>query len=764
MARSEVESPGKMRLFFTRIMRSERTLTLVLIGLVLATYYLGMPLLDQLERNVFDIRYRLRAPLTPSEDIALVVVDDLALEKLGRWPWPRTIYADLVNRLSQAGARVIAFDMTFLEPDTPSSLKVLDSIDSTLSELSIDAPKLKTTMEELRRQEDSDQALATAIETSKAKVVLGYSFAFGSTPLTKSMSLEARAEKVDRIRKSAYTVMRTSPEANLSGLLTASLANPPIKRLTEATKDVGFLTKVTDRDGAVRWAPLMIRCEDKVFPSLPVRAAARFLNLSMITTQISDLGVDGIRLGMEFIRTDEQGRVLINFPGPPGRFPTHSIADVVRGKFPEFTFQNKVVLIGTMASGIRDTFYTPMSSFHPSIDLQAAVLDNLLLNRALEKPSFTIILDFLAILGVGLLAAFLLRGVGALRGAFREIILAITYVVFNTWLFFYQGMTINLVYPLLCLTVVHISITISRYAQEEKERRNIEGAFGKYVAPGVIDQMMNTEGGLELGGEERILTVLFSDLAGFTTTAEHLPPREVVGLMSEYFEEMTEKVYDQNGLLKEYVGDEIMAIFGAPLPQPDHASRACRAALRMRSSLALMRMAWGQQGRPALRARWGVNSGKMLVGNLGSSYRFSYGVIGDAVNLGSRLESLNKQYGTEILVGEETIPLLGENEFVLREVDKVQVKGKKIGISVYELVAESKNTLTEEKKKSIEVYAAGLEAYRNMAWYDAMELFGEVLELVPGDGPATILQVRSEQYRISPPDEDWGGIYEAKTK
>lgn len=764
MARNEEDKPHWAKQLLSRLFLSERALTTVIVVVVLSIWYLGMPVFDQMERNISDLRFRLRDPVAPSDEIALVVADDLALDKLGRWPWSRSTFAQLVEKLSQAGARVIAFDMTFLEPETPSSLQVLDEVGAKLGEMKIESPELMETLEHLQMREDSDGALVTAIEESKAKVILGYSFGFGTSDLTRAQDLEERAEALERIRKSAYTVIRVDAGAQAPGILTASAAVPPIRRLMEATDEVGFLTKVTDRDGAVRWAPLMIRCGEKIFPSLPVRAALRHLNLSLASVQISDLGVDGVRLGGSFIPTDEQGRVLINFLGPPGRFATYSAADVVRDKFPEFTFQDKVVLVGTLASGIPDDFQTPMSSFHPSIDIQATVLDNLLKERVLQDPGFTIILDFLAILLMGFLGYRALREVGALQGVFRVVVLLTAYFAFNTWLFYSQGMFLNLVYPQLALGLVFIALTLSRYSQEEQQRRQVEGAFGKYVAPNVIEQMMGSPDGLELGGEERVLTVLFSDLAGFTTTAEHLPPREVVGLMSEYFEEMTEKVYAQDGLLKEYVGDEIMAIFGAPLPQPNHASLACRAALTMRSSLAIMRLAWGQQGRPTLRARWGVNSGKMLVGNLGSSYRFSYGVIGDDVNLGSRLESLNKQYGTEILVGQNTVGLLGDNEFILREIDKVRVKGKKIGISVYELVAEAGATLPEEKVKSLEVYAAALEAYRAQDWDEAIDLFGQVQDLAPGDGPASILQIRSQQYKDSPPEEDWDGIYEAKSK
>jgi adenylate cyclase len=283
------------------------------------------------------------------------------------------------------------------------------------------------------------------------------------------------------------------------------------------------------------------------------------------------------------------------------------------------------------------------------------------------------------------------------------------------------------------------------------------------VAPLVIEEMLKDPERMKLGGQEKVLTVLFSDLWGFTGYSERYAPHEMIAFLSEYFEKMSQKVFTNWGTLKEYVGDELMAIFGAPLDQPDHAQRACLTALAMRQELAALREEWTRIGRPALRARTGINSGPMLVGNLGSRYRFAYGALGDNVNLGSRLEGLNREYGTEIIIGENTAQLVGE-AFRLRELDLVRVKGRQNAVRVYELLAQAGEVLPEEVEKALEPFAAGIEAYRRQAWAEAMVFFSRALEANPADGAARTMLERCRIYRQNPPPPDWDGVFEMLRK
>jgi len=325
------------------------------------------------------------------------------------------------------------------------------------------------------------------------------------------------------------------------------------------------------------------------------------------------------------------------------------------------------------------------------------------------------------------------------------------------------GLWLNIVYPLLALTATYVSITVYEFVSEQRERRRLRNAFGQYVAPEVVEAIVKNPDQLQLGGEEKELTVLFSDLQGFTSYSERYTPQQMIELLSEYYARMTERVFERGGTLKEYVGDEMMAIFGAPIEQPDHAARACAAALDMQAHRAAMTREWASIGRPPLVARTGINTGRMLVGNLGSKYRFSYGVLGDNVNLGSRLEGLNKQYGTEILLGEGTAKLLGD-AFLLREVDQVQVVGKQKPVRIYELVGHADVKLHPSELAALAEYRAALEAYRAQRWRDAITLFESVLATRKSDGPALVMVERCKSYLEAPPPDDWDGVYVATRK
>jgi adenylate cyclase len=320
-----------------------------------------------------------------------------------------------------------------------------------------------------------------------------------------------------------------------------------------------------------------------------------------------------------------------------------------------------------------------------------------------------------------------------------------------------------MVYPLLALLLAYTALTVYRYVTEERERKRIKGAFRQYVAPLVIEEMLKDPERMKLGGQEKVLTVLFSDLWGFTGYSERYAPHEMIAFLSEYFERMSQKVFQHWGTLKEYVGDELMAIFGAPLDQPDHAQRACLTALEMRKELAALRAEWARMGRPALRARTGINSGPMLVGNLGSRYRFAYGALGDNVNLGSRLEGLNREYGTEIIIGENTAQLVGD-VFRLRELDLVRVKGRHNAVRVYELLGQAGDLMPEQVERALAPFEAGLAAYRRQDWEAAEVCFNRALQVNPADGATRTMLERCRIYRQTPPPPDWDGVFEMLSK
>jgi adenylate cyclase len=740
------------------------SLTLGIILIVIGLFAAGIPILDLIELKAYDLRFLSRGPVTPSPAVVMAVIDEKSLDVEGRWPWPRSKLAALVDRLSQDGARVIAFDIAFSEPDENSQLALIDRFAHEVDALAIQHPQLADFIAASKGHADNDLALANAIKNSSAAVVLGYFFHMSEAELDYPIGPQEIDRQLGRIGASKYPfVSYKEPIVGVMPFMKAYVPEGNLDTFSELAASSGYFTTTSDLDGVVRWMPLMIQAGEDLFPPLAVSAVWHYLGKPQLTVKVGRYGVEGIQIGGGFIPTDESGQLLINYLGLQKTFSHVSIADILRGKVPSGTFTDKIVLVGATAIGIHDLRTTPFSPVYPGMEIHATVIDNILTQNFIARPRWSKVYDLLAIITLGALIGILLPRMGALKGLLCAAALIVLHIFIGRWLFVHAGVWLNMVYPLLALATNYTALTVYAYVTEERERRKIKGAFMHYVAPVVIEEMLKDPARLKLGGDEKVLTVLFSDLQGFTSHSERYTPHEMIELLSEYYARMTEQIFAYQGMLKEYVGDELMAIFGAPLEQLDHAERACAAALAMREHRHTLREAWTKLGRPPLIARTGINSGLMLVGNLGSQYRFAYGVLGDHVNLGSRLEGLNKVYGTEILIGENTAQLV-EKSFLLREIDLVRVVGREQAVRIYELLAAANVPFPLAKEKALRSYAAGLGAYRQQCWDEALGLFKEASALWPADGPSRIMAERCQIYQKAPPPEEWEGVFEALYK
>jgi adenylate cyclase len=734
--------------------------------LVLALFTVGVPLLDLMELKAYDLRVRSRGSLPPSPSVAMAVIDEKSLDAEGRWPWPRSKLAALVDALGRDGARVIGFDIGFSEPDENSELMLVRELRRTVDRLAIQDRRLAAFIGERERAADTDLALARAIRDSPAPVVLGYFFHRSQADLGYRLEPGEIQRRLRLVAGSKYplTVYRpgVDPTTPLP-LATAYAAEPSLERFSAAAASSGHFNVDPDPDGILRWLPLVIRAGDGLFPPLSLLSAWHYLGRPALAVAVGSYGVEGIQMGERFIPTDERGRLLVNYLGPPKTFPHISVTDVLAGRHEKGAFKDRIVLVGATAIGTHDVRSTPLSPVYAGVEVHATVIDNIVTGRFLAKPDWSTVYDLLAIIGLGAAVGIALPRMRALTGVLFAGGLFALYALMARWLFVRAGVWLDVVYPLLALCVNYVALTVYYYVGEERKRRQIKETFRQYVAPLVVEEMLKQPGRLKLGGEEKDLTVLFSDLEGFTGHSERHTPGEMIDMLSEYFGKVTEQVFVHRGTLKEYVGDELMAFFGAPLEQTDHAVRACGAALAMRDVRHALGAEWAKTGRPTLRARTGINSGLMLVGNLGSRYRFAYGVLGDQVNLASRLEGLNRAYETEILIGENTAQLV-EGAFLLRELDMVRVKGRTQAVRVYELLARAGTTLPPEREKALAAYAAGIQAYRQRSWDEALGLFGQALLLWPEDGPSRTMAARSQLYRASPPSEEWDGVFEQLEK
>lgn len=720
-----------------------------------------IPVLVKSERYFQDRRMAERPPREPEAPLTLAVVDEKSLSEVGRWPWPRSTLGELVQALDQAGAAAIAFDMAFVDEDLHSGVSLARSFEARMAEVGVEDPRLLEAIQDWEHRADPDTQMAEAIEAAQAAVMLGYFFypdkasvplGFGTTEVQRAIELVS-ASKLRPVYLSDQVV--TPP------VLQAYAPQTAIPVLARSTQSHGSLNAIPHQDGVVRSGLLVAASQGVYLPSAGLELAWLLAGKPKRRLLVSELGVEGVQFGKREIPTNERGEIRLDYLGPPGRFPQVSISDVLGGRVDPAKIKDRGILIGSLAKGIGKEFPTPVSSEHPGIELTATMVDNLLTGRGFTLTFFDHALGHLYLFGLGAFLILVLHRVGLWTGVLVSLAAAGFAWQFAAWMFHSQNSIWLVSAPLVWIAILQTQVFLARSLAEEAKRREVQGAFGQYVSPDVVSRILEDPDNLRLGGEERVISVLFSDLKGFTAASEKLGPKKVVELMSEYFEEMTAKVYEQEGLLKEYVGDEIMAIYGAPMVQEDHAKRACRAALAMNRRLHEMSEQWQSEGRPPLAARWGVNSGPMLVGNLGSSYRFSYGAIGDNVNLGSRLEGLNNQYGTEVLIGEGTYELL-DACYLVREVDSVRVKGKQKAVRVFELVDIQDAPI--EKPEWIQVYEQGLSAFRQRDFEKAKEHFQKMRRLRPEDGPSQVLLERCEDYLASPPPEDWDGTYTATKK
>lgn len=738
-------------------------LTLATIGVAMALFTVGAPILDTIELNWLDLRFRTRGPIAPGPTVVLAVIDEKSLEAEGHWPW-RSRIAALVDALARDGASVIGFDITFAESDKNVRLELLDDLARELDAMSIKVPQLDDFIRESRATVDNDRALARSLERSTTPVVLGYFFYMTEAEAGQRLDPASIERQFEGIADSRYPLILYADKAATAVTFPKAYApqgNLPM--FTAAAPSSGYFSVGSDPDGVVRWMPLMIQGRDELFPPLSLLSSWHYLGRPELMVRVRAEGVEGVKIGDRFVPTDEAGKMLINYRGPPKTFPHYSVSDIVGGKLPAGTFKDKIVLVGATAIGIGEIRSTPFAPAYPGPEIHATVIDNILTGDFIARPPWSRIFDFLAIAALPLLVAVALPRLSAFGGLLFVIALFGLFVGVAYQLFVRAYVWLNIIYPVFALAATYTMLTLFYFLTEVRERGRIKNAFQHYVAPDVIEQMLEHPEQAGLGGQERVLTVLFTDLADFTGYSEKYSPTEINGVLSEYFGRMTEKIFANRGTLTAYVGDELMAIFGAPVEEKDHAKLACRAALAMRDARYALADEFEKIGRPPLRARSGINSGLMLVGNYGSKYRFNYSVLGDQVNLASRLEQLGKAYGIEMVIGEGTVDLIG-SEFLLRELDRVQVVGRKQALRIYELMGVADAALPPGQAQMLTLYASALGAYRSRCWDDAAALFEQCLALWPADGPSKIMAQRCRAMRDAPPPEDWDGSFAHLTK
>ena len=734
-------------------------ITLFVILIALALFLMDFKFLRLVELKTLDLRIASRGDLKPGDETVIAVIDEKSLSELGRWPWPRTTIAQMVRKLKKNGAKVVGFDIVFSEPDINSNLKTIDALAAEMKKSGVSHSGVVNLLRRKRAGADTDAILAASIKGA-GNVTLGYFFHFarkGSDKDLAHLTTQRIAENALRVENSRYPMVNAvSGKPNDTYLPHAFAPEANIPILSAAGRNSGYFNALPDSDGSNRWSPLAIAFQDNYYSSLAVSMVRAYLDFPNLSLNLEPFGAKSVTFDDLVVPTDESGQLLINYMGPPQTFPHYSIADILADRLPKDTFRNKIVLVGATAIGIYDLRVTPFSSTFPGVEIHANVIDNILHQNFLIHSSVTRFIDICSIILFGVILGLLIPRLRPITGMIAAFLMIAAFVVINFFVFFSFNTWLNLVYPLITMATIYLGITIYHYFKEEREKKKIRGAFQYYLTSSVINEMLKDPDKLKLGGDKKDLTVLFSDIRGFTTISEKMTPEELVALLNEYLTTMTNQVFHHDGLLDKYMGDAIMAVFGAPLDQPDHALRGCRTALAMMEELRKLQEKWKAEGRPVFDIGVGLNSGDMVVGNMGSEMRFDYTVMGDMVNLGSRLEGTNKEYGTNIIISEFTYEKV-KDAMCCRELDGVRVKGKLKPVKIYELLGEKKDEAAF--KDLLEGFARGLSLYREAKWDEAIAAFQGVLASRPNDYPSKMYVERCKNLKENPPAEPWDGVF-----
>lgn len=734
-----------------------------------------------MDAQIQDMMFRIRGPINENERdkpfaAVIVDIDELSLDKLGQWPWPRYIIADLLKKINKCSPTAIGLDIVFAEPDKTSLKVYLKRLNEVLKagveipeDVSFMEPEevrdilskiLKSEItwpEEALRNLDNDALLAKVVEETPC-VVLGYSFSYKDDGLKEE----------DLVPYGAGTYIATrSPDAMQESIFkqTGLIPYRPVINtviLDDAAEDrSGCFSTSFDETGKVREVPLLWEYSNNLYGSLALQMLRVGLGEPNAKVHYGKYGITSIEFRNKIIPTDMVGSLYANFRGPGRTFPYVPAAKVIAGDFDKDIFKDKYVLIGTSAGGLLDLRVNPYDDAYPGVEVHATIIDNILYGDLISTPTQEArIVEQRLILLIGILLSAILSYLRPMVGLFFSIVIFSIVFYVSYYMMFTENEILNISYILITLIFVFMTVTMFNYFFEGKQKRFIAGAFGTYLSPELVEQLVKNPDKLTLKGEEKELTVLFSDIRSFTSISEKLTAEQLSQLLNEYLTPMSDIVMESKGYVDKFIGDAVMAFWGAPVDDEKHAVNAARASLKMISTLVELQKGWDERGMPKIEIGIGLNSGIMSVGNMGSQSRFNYTVMGDNVNLGSRLEGLNKPYGTHIIISESTRTLIGE-DFYCRLIDMVRVKGKQEPVKIFELIQEGQPS--PELKREVESFNEAFSLYQKKEFATAEK----ILTGLNGDGGKVLYELyleRIENFKTTPPPQDWDGVYTFTTK
>jgi adenylate cyclase len=732
-------------------------------------------LIATMENRLLDLRFRFRGPIKPVGKVGILAIDEKSLQKFGRWPISRSVYEKAFANLKALGTEWIGFDVTWSEPERPQ----ITDVQSNLERLKkLDGDNWKTRLDKELAAIDgakevslADQAMVRLIKNYQ-KIVLGYFYYASKTD----------AEALGERRFAGLAHMASTSGIQLTNLPTPGgkelkdyktllahgvVAN--IQPIAEAASNFAFFNNESDADAIMRWVTLVRVLDNNLMPSLALKMAAA-MDGREIVVEFDEFGITGITL----VKADDDqdlikipvdtswGRVLINHLGPDKTIPHFSLADAYDGKFTaeqKKQLKGMSLLLGPTAVAINDMRANPFDSIINGVENHAAVIDNVLSRRFMRRTESIYVTELLIVAGLGVFFAPLMIFARAAFSGIAAVLFLVGYYYFDKYMWFGKGEWVFIGMPFIEIGALFIGTTLYKYIVEEREKRKVKGTFSLYLSPEVIDQVLDDPDALKLGGQKRELTVFFSDVRSFTTISESLTPEKLCELMNDYFTPMTSIILRSKGVLDKYIGDAIMAFWGAPIPVPNHADVAAVASIEMLYALDKLRIELPKKGFPNIDIGIGLNTGFMSVGNMGSGERFCYTVMGDSVNLGARLEGLTKEYGAKILISQFTQAKLTRKDIFTRDLDDIRVKGKLEPVKIFEIMRPDVLKQESHIRDLIGEFGLGRQMYVAQDWAKARAHFMKCLTIRPDDGPADMYLRRIEERASEPKIENWDGVY-----
>ncbi|MDH5561198.1 MAG: adenylate/guanylate cyclase domain-containing protein [Deltaproteobacteria bacterium] len=747
------------------------SLITLLFAILFLWNYLGFSsesFLDLIDKKVIDFVVRARGNTLTNNQIAIAAIDTESVDRYGRWPWGRDIMAKLLHELqTHYEIKIIGYDSVFSEPD-PNDVTTEKVIGKFNQKFKKELKVNRNVERQLNKiSKGLDDEMKNDIKFGKElnkwdNTVLGYFF-FPTMERLKHMTEKELADSASRIRNSEITIIQGANNLEYAPIYEVLAVESNIAALFPDRSLNGYFNVFPDpEDGTVRRVHLALKYQDKYYPSLDLQILRLYYGNPPIKMIVNEGGVEGFQLGEKTIITDNDSAVMINYQGGSFTFPHYSVYKIINHLVPKEALKDKIVLLGATEVGVFDLRTTPVGVDFPGVEVHANLIHNIINDDYFHRSDFVDFISLLCILVFGLVMGIVLPRLKALSGFIFTLVLISGYLAGNMITLNTSNTWASFAYVLGVIIFNWFGIVLYQYFGEEKDKRFIKGAFQQYLSPEVINRLVDDPSLLKLGGEKKELTAFFSDLQGFSSVSESLKPEELVDLLNEYLTAMTDIIMKYGGTVDKFEGDAIIAFFGAPLVQPDHAIKALYTSLEMQDKMIEMRKEWKAQGKHELQMRIGLNTGDMVVGNMGSAYRMDYTMMGDAVNLAARLEGVNKQYKTYTMISEFTYDQV-KDQIEVRELDMIRVMGKDQPVRIYEALCK-KGELPEEKEKAFKYFQKGLELYRKQDWKEAYKHFLQTSKTIENDGASEVFMERCKNFAKKPPGENWDGVYQMTSK